>query len=181
MLSTSKEILSFRTLALLPVVLFMPSLVSFAVAPGTVKVEYTGILFHLAMMFLVSRMPAPDWGKGAGYAWLTLDVLCGVMMISHVPHDIAWPIRLAGHVFAGTWMITTSLLSRHKSVAILGTLTGAALALYTFFSQVLSTAFLYPGGTLLIAWLILMAVKYKSTPTDEEPLPEQAGQPLGVS
>ena len=43
--------LNFRVVALAPVVLFIPSLVSFAIAePGTVWPEYPGIFFHLAFL-----------------------------------------------------------------------------------------------------------------------------------
>jgi hypothetical protein len=63
MLTPTREILGFRTLAVIVIVLFMPALVSFAVAPGIVAIEYPGILFHLAILFLISRMDAPGWGK----------------------------------------------------------------------------------------------------------------------
>lgn len=58
MLTPTREILGFRNFGVLPPVLFTPSLISFAVAPRAVAVEYTGVLFHLAIMFVVARMPA---------------------------------------------------------------------------------------------------------------------------
>ncbi len=157
MLSPTREILSFRTLALLPPVLFIPSLVSFAVAPGAVAVEYTGVLFHLAIMFLVPRLPAPMWGKAAGFGWITLDVLSGIMTINEVPHEIAWSVRLGGHVLAGMWFITTSLLSVPSSVRVVGTVMGAWLALYSFLGNVLPQEFLFPGGILVPVWFLLLA------------------------
>ena len=169
MLTPTREILGFRTLAVVVIVLFMPALVSFAVAPGIVAIEYTGILFHLAILFLISRMDAPGWGKAAGYGWIVLDVLSGVLTINGVPMDIAWPVRLAGHILAGTWIVTTSVLSRSRSVAALGIVTGLWLGLYTFVATVLPTAFLYPSGLLLIGWLALLAVKYE--PSEEHEVP----------
>ncbi|MGW5640882.1 hypothetical protein ACWEWQ_40175, partial [Streptomyces sp. NPDC003832] len=142
MLSPSRELLGFRTLAILPPVLFTPSLVSFAVAPGTVGAEYTGILFHLAILFVVARLPAPEWARAAGYGWLTLDILSAVMTINEVPHEIAWSVRLGGHVLAGVWFITTSLLAAPRGVRVVGVVLGAWLI----------------GGSLLtLSWSLALA------------------------
>lgn len=163
MLTPDREVLSFRTLALLPPVLFTPSLVSFAVAPGAVAVEYTGVLFHLAIMFIVARMPAPAWAKAAGFGWLTLDVLSAIMTINEIPHDIAWAVRLGGHVMAGMWFITTSLLAPPKSIRVVGVILGSWLALYSFLGNVLPQEFLFPGGILVPVWFLLLAWKYQPT------------------
>jgi hypothetical protein len=76
-LSSDREYLSFRAIAILPLLLFLPALVSFFTDPGSVWPEYPGILFHLSILVLVSRMDAPAWAKAAGFGWLTLDVLSG--------------------------------------------------------------------------------------------------------
>ncbi|WP_434598939.1 hypothetical protein [Streptomyces sp. A5-4] len=161
MLTPTREVLSFRTLAVLPSVLFMPSLVTFAVAPGAVAAEYTGVLFHLAIMFIVARLPAPQWAKAAGFGWLTLDVLSAIMTINEVPHEIAWSVRLGGHVLAGMWFITTSLLARPRSIRVVGVVLGTWLALYSFLGNVLPQEFLFPGGILVPVWFLLLAWKHQ--------------------
>ncbi|MFE6365703.1 hypothetical protein ACFVP3_37680 [Streptomyces sp. NPDC057806] len=166
MLTPTREILGLRTLALLPPILFTPSLVSFAVAPGTVGVEYTGILFHLAIMFVVARLPAPEWARAAGYGWLTLDVLSAVLTINELPHDIAWAVRLGGHVPAGMWFVTTSLLAAPRSIRVTGVVLGSWLALYSLLGNVLSEEFLYPGGLLVPVWFILLAWKHDALRAD---------------
>ncbi|WP_220449122.1 hypothetical protein [Nonomuraea mesophila] len=41
------------------------------------------------ILFLVSRLEAAPWAKAAGYGWVTLDVLAGILMINAVEHDTA--------------------------------------------------------------------------------------------
>ncbi len=165
MLTKDLEILNFRAIAILPIVLFIPTLILGIADPGSTIGSSLGILFHLSMLFIVSRMPAPTWATAAGFGWLTLDVLSGAMSINAVPHEIAWPVRLGGHILGGVWLVTTSLLSRWPIIRFVGVLTGLWLAIYTFFGTVLPSSFLIPPGILLIVWLGLLAWKHKTTPT----------------
>ncbi|GJF32527.1 hypothetical protein KNE206_52270 [Kitasatospora sp. NE20-6] len=156
--------LRFRTLAVLPIVLFLPTLVSFAVAEhGVVWPEYTGVLFHLAILFLIARMEAPVWAKAAGYSWITLDVLTGILAINGVAHDLTWPIRLGGHVFAGIWIAVSSAFAHRPVIRILGALTGVWLAGYSFVGNVAPEEALYPAGLLIVVWFGALALRYEST------------------
>ncbi|MEC3980071.1 hypothetical protein [Amycolatopsis sp. H20-H5] len=160
MLTLDREYVGFRPLAILPIILFAPTFVSYAVAPGAIGFEYTGILFHVSILFLVSRMDGPLWAKAAGFGWLALDIATGALLINHVPHDIAFPLRLGGHVMCGIWMATVSLLAVSKVIRIVGAIAGAWLSLYTFVSPVLPTLFLAPASILLLVWFGLLAWKY---------------------
>lgn len=162
MLTADREILSFRTLAILPLILFLPPLVSFAVAPGAIAFEYVGILYHLAMLFLISRMDAPEWGKAAGFGWITIDVVAGAMLINEVPAEIATPVRLGGHILAGVWIMTASLLTSQQSIRVVGVILGFCLSAYTFVGNVLPEGFLSPTGLLMIVWLGLLAWRYQA-------------------
>lgn len=154
--------LGFRTIAILPVILFIPSLVSFAVAePGVVWPEYTGVFFHLAILLLISRMNAPDWARAAGYGWITLDVLTGVMSINGVAYEITWPVRLGGHVLAGLWILVSSACARRWVIRIVGGLTGVWLAGYSFVANVVPAPVLYPAALLIVVWFVLLAVWYE--------------------
>lgn len=168
MLDPNKPYLSFRTLAVLPIILFLPTLVSFAVAePGVIWPEYPGVFFHLAILFLIFRMRAPAWTKAAGVAWITLDVLTGIASINGVPYDITWPIRLSGHVFAGTWIATSSLFATRRSIHVVGVLTGVWLGGYSFVANIAPGPLLYPASLLIIVWFALLAWRYD--PVDHQP------------
>ncbi|MFE7127710.1 hypothetical protein [Streptomyces sp. NPDC057617] len=160
MLTVNREILSFRTLAVLPIVLFVPTLALGLATDGSPVGESVGVLFHLSILFVVSRMNAPIWAKAAGFGWLALDITTGAMLINNVPYDIAWPVRLGGHVLAGVWTITVSLLCRSTAIRAVGVVSGLWLALYTFFGAVLSNLWLSPQAFLTLVWFGLLAWKY---------------------
>ena len=161
MLTSSRELLGFRTLAILPLVLFLPVVVSFAVAPEALWPEYIGVLFHLSVLFLVSRMDAPPWGRAAGFGWITVDVLAGVLAINEVPSDLVLAVRLGGHVLAGVWIITVSLLARALPVRVVGTITGLWLSAYSFVGNVFPTTVLAPASLLTLVWFALLAIMYE--------------------
>lgn len=169
MLSKDREILSFRQVAILPVLLFVPTMLAFVLFPGTKISNVIGIFFHLAALFVVSRMPAPQWAKACGFGWLVLDVLCGAMIMNDVPHAIAWPVRLGGHILAGIWVVTASLLCRYWDLRIVGVVTGLWLAGFTFFATVLPVSLLGPPGVLTCVWFGLLAWHYPVTPRDDLP------------
>lgn len=166
MLDPHKPYLPLRALAIMPIVLFIPSLVSFAIAkPGVVWPEYSGVLFHLAILFLIARLDAPAWSKAAGYGWITLDVLTGITSINGVPYDITWPIRLGGHVLAGTWILSSSLCARPVAVRVVGAITGIWLGSFSFVAHVLPAPVLYPAALLIIVWFALIAILVRDRST----------------
>ncbi|AXC09971.1 hypothetical protein ACPOL_0600 [Acidisarcina polymorpha] len=108
------------------------------------------------MYALVAKLPAAEWAKAAGYGWLTLDIMAGVLVINRVPRTIADPVRLAGHVFAGLWFITVSL-DGSAPLRILGALAGILLFGYTLASPYLSPVWLAPASILILTWLSVLA------------------------
>ncbi|MFD5750327.1 hypothetical protein [Streptomyces sp. NPDC127033] len=156
-----RAICSFRAAAITPAVLFAAPLVSFVVDPGAVWAEYPGIFFHLSLLLLVPWLDAPVWAGTAGYAWVVLDVLTGVLVINDVPHGTAWPVRLAGHIFAGIWIATTSLCVEVLVIRVVGVAAGVWLFGYTFVATVLPEPALGPAGVLTTAWFVLLAVLHK--------------------
>jgi len=179
MFAPDREVLSFRTIAILPIVLFIPTLILGVALPGSKIGAALGMLFHLSVLFVVSRMPAPAWARAAGFAWLALDITSGAMTLNDVPYDIAFPVRLGGHVLAGTWIMTVSLLCKPRSVRFLGVVVGLWLALYTFFGSALPVILLAPPGTLVVIWFGLLAWNYKITPTVAQTADERTS-PTGV-
>ncbi|UVS80924.1 hypothetical protein [Actinokineospora sp. UTMC 2448] len=162
MLDARRHYASLRVLALLPLVLFLPAVVAFFVEPHVAWGEYLGVFFHLSILFLVSRLDAAPWAKAAGYGWVALDVLAGILMINDIAYDTAWAVRLGGHVLAGVWIVSSSLVSRTWPVRVVGVVTGLWLAGYSFVGDVLPESFLRPAGILILVWFALLAICHRS-------------------
>lgn len=164
MLDPRRHYASLRLVALLPLLLFLPAVIAFFVDPEVAWGEYLGVFFHLSILFLVSRLRAAPWAKAAGYGWVTLDVLAGILMINEVEYDTAWAVRLGGHVLAGVWIVASSLVSHSWPVRVVGVLTGLWLAGYSFVGTVLAEEFLRPAGILILVWFALLAIFHRDEP-----------------
>lgn len=158
MFHSNRPYLSLRAVALVPLILFTPAVITFFVSPDVLWGEYLGVFFHLSILFLVARLDAASWAKAAGYGWVALDVLAGILMINDIPYDVAWAVRLGGHVLAGTWIVAASLVNRSRIVAVLGIVTGLWLAGYSFVGTVLPEEALRPAGICILAWFAAIAV-----------------------
>jgi hypothetical protein len=148
--------LSIRAVALTTLLLWVPVLASFRFAPGARWAMYVGIFYHLAVFLLVFKLPAPEWARAAGYSWLLLDVAAGVLGINLVQPAIAHHVRLGGHIFAGIWIVMTSLQGS-LATKLVGLPTGAILFAYTFASPFLPRVWLGPAAILMLAWLAILA------------------------
>ena len=140
--------LSIRTVSLIALLLWVPVVAHFRFAPGARWAEYVGIFFHLAVFFLVFKLPAPEWAKAAGYGWLLLDVAAGTLRINQVQPAIAQHVRLGGHIFAGIWIVMASLQGS-LAAKLAGLPAGAILFAYTFASPFLPTVWLSPASILV--------------------------------
>ncbi|MBG0823546.1 hypothetical protein HS048_22730 [Planomonospora sp. ID91781] len=164
MLDPRRHYASLRLVALLPLLLFLPVVIAFFADPDVAWGEYLGVFFHLSILFLVSRLEAAPWAKAAGYAWVALDVLTGILMINAVEYDTAWAVRLGGHVLAGVWIVASSLVSRSWPVRVVGVITGAWLAGYSFVGTLLAEEFLRPAGIMILVWFALLAIFHRDDP-----------------
>ncbi|MER7115064.1 hypothetical protein ABT332_11305 [Saccharomonospora azurea] len=171
MFDARRRYVSLRLLALLPLVLFFPAVIAFFVDPDVAWGEYLGVFFHLSILFLVSRLEAAPWAKAAGYGWVALDVLAGILMINEVAYDTAWAVRLGGHVLAGVWIVSSSLVNRAWPVTAVGVITGLWLTGYSFVGNVLPESFLRPAGILILVWFALLAIFHR-------PAEERAATPI---
>ncbi|MEV4805319.1 hypothetical protein AB0K18_35430 [Nonomuraea sp. NPDC049421] len=164
MLDARRHYASLRLLALLPLVLFLPAVIAFFTDPDVAWGEYLGVFFHLSILFLVSRLEAAAWAKAAGYGWVVLDVLTGILMINGVDHDTAWAVRLGGHVLAGVWIVASSLVSHSWPVRVVGVVTGVWLAGYSFVGTQLAEEYLRPAGIMILVWFALLAIFHRDSP-----------------
>ena len=147
---------SARACAIAAILMFAPVVASYAGSMHSWWLEYPGILFHLAIFMLVSRLPAPGWARAAGYGWLVVDVTVGVMTLNHVPNEIAMPIRLGGHIFAGIWIVNVSLLAI-RPIKVTGFVTGGWLFAFSFVSPFVPKTALAPTALMMLLWLGLIA------------------------
>lgn len=156
-----------RMCAIIAILMFAPVVFSFMGGPRGWWLDYPGIIFHLAIFLLVARLPAPELARAAGYGWLVVDVMVGVMTLSHVPAEITVPMRLGGHIFAGIWVVSASLLAV-RPIMLTGVITGTWLTLFTFLSPFVPKTALAPTAVLMLIWLGLIAW-YNGSTRDRKP------------
>ncbi len=165
--NANQERFSFRTITIFPVLLFISAVALnhiFFSAPMVANA--IGVIFHMLMIFVVNRLPAPQWAKAAGYCWVALDITSGAMSLNNIPPDIALSVRLGGHVLAAMWIVSSSLLRKPLIIKTLGIVEGLWLALYTFFGSVLPISVLMPASILIVVWLVILGYKYPTTPQE---------------
>jgi hypothetical protein len=169
MLDSQRRYVGLRYIALLPLALFVPVVLALLIDPTVVWGEYLGVFFHLSILLLVSRLDAAPWAKAAGYGWVVLDVLAGILMINDISYETAWAVRLGGHVLAGVWIVASSLVSRSWLVRIAGLVSGVWLAGYSFVGTTVPEEFLSPAGIVTAVWFALLAIYGRES--EEPPAP----------
>lgn len=173
MLDSNRPYLGLRGVALVPLVLFTPIVIAFFTDPDAAWGEYLGVFFHLSIVFLVARLDAAPWARAAGYGWVALDVLAGILAINEIPADLAWAVRLGGHVLAGTWIVAASLVNRSRVVTTLGVVTGTWLGAYSLVATSVPEEALRPAGIGIVLWFAAIALLDRS-PATPHPAPAPA-------
>ena len=152
-----KEYLSLKVLGVIPAVMF----VFIILLNGTKVSGAIGVVYHLIILAIIARLKAPSWAKAAGYGWIALDVACGIMTLCNVPDDIAFPVRLGGHVLCGIWITVVCMFCRDRLLKYLGFFIASWLAVFSFFGGVLDMGLLAVPGVLVVVWLALMGWRYR--------------------
>ncbi len=88
-------------------------------------------MFHLTVLWS-SRGYDLRPGPGGRVRVDRLDVLAAILAINALPHELVWPVRLAGNVLSGVWLVATSAVSRRWPIRIVGVIIGLDLGLYSF-------------------------------------------------
>jgi hypothetical protein len=140
-------------------VMFGGVLPAFGAHPPFALVLLVGIdaiAFHLLLFPVVAALPAPEWGRAAGYGWLVIDIVTNVMAINGVTDAGTTAMRLGGHIAAVTWVASAAWPARGWTRAV-----GFALALvlgtYSFWGQFQPPAAIMPAMLLMLAWVVLAA------------------------
>ena len=158
-----------RFLAIGAIAFWIPVVASFAFSPGARWAEYPGLFFHLNLFLLVYRLDAPDWAKSAGYGWLILDVVVGILSINGAPQVVTANIRFGAHIFGGIWLAVSSLPGS-SLLRIVGVTAGTWLAAFSFVSPLVAPAFLGPVSVLVLTWLAIIAIQNGVSAKEEAPI-----------
>ena len=86
---------------------------------------------------------------------------CGIMTLCNVPDDIAFPVRLGGHVLCGIWITVVCMFCSDRLLKYLGFFIASWLAVFSFFGGVLDMSLLAVPGVLVVVWLALLGWRYK--------------------
>lgn len=121
-----------------------------------------GVAFHVALFPVVAALPAPDWGKAAGYGWLVIDIATNVMGINGVADGTTTAMRLGGHIAAAMWIASAAAQARGRT-RLVGLGLATALAAYSFVAPWTGFMGFLPAIMLMIVWLWLSARRLGAT------------------
>lgn len=70
------------------------------------------IIFHLAMLPVISALRAPDWAKTSGFIWVAVDNMLEMMSFFGVGGELIIPMRWGIHLATATWLVGVGLEHR---------------------------------------------------------------------
>lgn len=152
-------------MAWLAAALFIPV---FALLPSGAlpsAVQRVGIVIHLILFPVVSRAPAPQWGKAAGYAWLGFDVTASVILLQQGDAAMAFAVRLGGHVLAGLWIGSVAFVAQ-GGFRLLGLGLGFSLGGYSLVTSFVPLSVFGISAPLMVAWLFWLGIRLRSLPAE---------------
>jgi hypothetical protein len=122
-----------------------------------VVVALLGVAPHLLLFPVVAALPAPPWGRAAGYGWIVVDMATDIMALNGVATPTFIAMRYGGHLSAALWIALTSLQAK-GATRIIGLLLALDLGGYSFVAPFDPTHFvgLLPSFVLLPLWLVLV-------------------------
>jgi hypothetical protein len=70
---------------------------------GTPRV--LGIGYHLLLLPAVAALPAPDWVRAAGFAWMLIDAVLNGAALHGLPEQTGDALRQGVHVLSSLWVV----------------------------------------------------------------------------
>jgi hypothetical protein len=122
---------------------------------GTLGGAILGVAPHLLLFPIVAALPAPTWGRAAGWGWLAIDMTSDILALNGVPETVYLPLRYGGHVSAAVWIVSASW-SAAGALRPVGLLAALDLGGYSFLAPFVSFVALLPAGVLLPVWFVLV-------------------------
>jgi hypothetical protein len=156
---TVRETASAAVPAFAGAALFVALIVLFSIqatlAPPGLLMAVVAAGAHLVLFPVVGILPAPGWCRAAGFSWLAIDVMLNVATLNGVPMDTVMPLRLGGHILAGTWIAVASRDIGGVASAI-GFVLGPLLIVHALLAQWLPSWAIFPPFLLIPVWLLLV-------------------------
>jgi hypothetical protein len=149
--------------------------------PSVIAYVFAGLAFHLALLPVISALPAPAWAKGSGYTWVVVDNMLLLLTLYSAGVEIIAPLRWGIHLATATWIFGASLAQQGASrwigfIVALG-MTGASLG--GAFDEAALSLLMGVAGPLLIVWLIMAGVRLgKSEKAQEVELARDLRNPV---
>jgi hypothetical protein len=125
------------------------------IGDGSLAGALLGVAPHLLLFPVVAALPAPIWGRAAGWGWLVIDMTSDILALNGVPPTLFLPLRYGGHVSAAVWLTAASWPAT-GSLRPVGLLAALDLGGYSFLAPFVSFVALLPAGVLLPAWFVLV-------------------------
>lgn len=130
-------------------------------SPNIIGYVMSGLIFHMAMLPVISALPAPSWAKGSGYAWIVADNMLLMLTFYGNGMEIVPPLRWGVHLATATWIFGASMaqqgLSRWIGFIVALGMTGASLG--GAFDESAISLLMGVAGPALIVWLIIAGVR----------------------
>ena len=118
-----------------------------------------GIGYHALLLPAVADLPAPEWARSAGFAWMLIDIVLNGAAYIGFAEKVSDPLRQGVHLLSALWVIVAGW-SNGPALGVLGTLLGTV-----FVTRFLLTGaghspswLRYVNAGLNVAWIIGVAI-----------------------
>jgi hypothetical protein len=129
--------------------------------PRVIAYVFVGLIFHFALLPVISALPAPSWAKGSGYTWVVVDNMILMLTLYSAGVEIIAPLRWGIHLATATWIFGVSLsqqgVSRWIGLIVAFGMAGASLG--GAFDETALELLMRVAGPALIIWLIMAGVR----------------------
>ncbi|GHO47718.1 hypothetical protein [Ktedonospora formicarum] len=159
---------------------FLPSIRDATVSSSWIVAELNallGVAEHLLLFPVIATLPAPRWGRAAGYGWLVIDMATEIMQLNGATKIVYLTLRYGGHIAAALWTASASWQLK-GAFRIIGVLYAVDLVIYSFVAFVpLSFLILLPSLIFLPVWLVLVG-RVIAQPNEKEQLQQGDAESL---
>ena len=129
--------------------------------PSVIAYVFVGLVFHFALLPVISALPAPSWAKGSGYTWVVVDNMLLMLTLYSTGEEIIAPLRWGIHLATATWIFGASLTQQGASrwIGFTVALGMSVASLGGAFDEAALSLLMRVAGPFLIVWLIMAGVR----------------------
>lgn len=138
---------------------FIPAIRDATTGSSIVAAELLALIAvseHALLFPIVAVLPAPNWGRYAGYGWLVIDIATDIMQLNNAPKAAYLTMRYGGHIAAAIWIASASWQAK-GAFRVVGLILAIDLAIYSFIAFIPFTfVILIPSLILLPLWIVMI-------------------------